>query len=198
MIPIIIICYNNHIYVENTIKQIKNINEKLLKQVFIMDNNSNDEETINYLKRTEVDVHFNKKNEGPWIDAKKNSNLFYKLPNKFVITDPDLGFNENLPVNFLEIISDLGDKYNCSKIGFALYIGDYKDMYSDFFYNIEKEYWKKKIKDPHFELYDAPIDTTFCMINKKGGTKNIRIAGNFTARHYPWYKEEPLLSIYHN
>ena len=49
-IPIIIVCYNNYKYVDNTIKQINNINPDYTPYITIMDNNSYDEETINFLK----------------------------------------------------------------------------------------------------------------------------------------------------
>ena len=57
----------------------------------------------------------------------------------------------------------------------------------------------KSIKDNDYELYNAPIDTTFSLINKITFTSNwkiqnnntkgihIRIAGNFIAKHIPWY-----------
>lgn len=196
MIPIIIISHNNHQYVDNTIKQLRNIREDLLKDVIVMDNNSSDLDTLSYLNNLDVNVQFNKKNEGPWISPVINSVMYNVLPDRFIITDPDLEFNKSLPVNFMEILKDLSKKYSCSKIGFSLFIGDWKNMYSDMFYNIEKQYWDRRIKDSQYELYDAPIDTTFCLVNKNGNGRQIRVAGNFTARHYPWYKDEPILSIY--
>ena len=46
-------------------------------------------------------------------------------------------------------------------------------------------------------MYWADIDTTFCLINKNNlGSRDIRVAGNFTARHIPWYKTNPVYNIY--
>ena len=36
-----------------------------------------------------------------------NSNIYNSLPDKFILTDPDLQFNENLPNNFIEILIEL-------------------------------------------------------------------------------------------
>jgi len=65
-------------------------------------------------------------------------------------------------------------------------------------YEHEKTFWEKKIEDI-YELYEADIDTTFCLVNKKGEyNKKIRIAGNFTAKHLPWYKHNSVYNIYEN
>ena len=127
--PIIIICYNNYKYVENTIKQIVKINDKYLKYVKIMDNCSTCIDTINYLKSVNCYVIYNKENKGPWISPTCNQHIYNMLPDKFIITDPDLEFNENLPNNFIEILVYLSDKYNSKKIGFALDISDYDKMF---------------------------------------------------------------------
>jgi FkbM family methyltransferase len=119
--------------------------------------------------------------------------------------DPDLKLNENLPSNFVEILSDLSDTYKTSKIGFALDISD-----SDKFYKIdnyagdksirewEKQFWENKIDDPNYELYNSIIDTTFCLIDKSNGDYQIRVAGNFTAKHLPWYIESEVYNVYEN
>ena len=51
--------------------------------------------------------------------------------------------------------------------------------------------WQKKINDDAYELYHADVETTFALINNKyykgNNYEGIRIAGNFTAKHLPWY-----------
>jgi len=208
MIPIIIICFNNYKYVENTIKQIRNINKDYLQFVTILDNCSTNEETIHYLKTVECNVIHNTINQGPWITEHNNSHIYSTLPDKFILTDPDLEFNANLPTNFIEILIALSDKYSCHKIGFALDISECDKMYTDFYIKLdetmlniaqwETRWWVNKILDNEYELYNATIDTTFCLINKQHDILNIRIAGNFTAKHLPWYKNNKLYNIYEN
>jgi FkbM family methyltransferase len=62
-------------------------------------------------------------------------------------------------------------------------------------------FWINKIHDDNYELYNANIDTTFCLIDKDNSSNHhydIRIAGNFTANHLPWYIENDIYNIYEN
>jgi hypothetical protein len=211
-IPIIIICYNNHQYVKNTLSQILTINKDYYKDIIILNNASTCENTIKYLKNlTDVEVIDHIQNFGPWISLDNNKHIYDLLPNKFILTDPDLKFNKNIPSNFIEILANLSDKYKTSKIGFALDISDHEKFYittdyvgisSNTLYVEEKKFWKFKIEDNEYELYKAPIDTTFSLINKEnienGSELDIRVAGNFTAKHIPWYIDNEIYNVYDN
>ena len=147
-IPIVIISYNNHKYINNTIKQLENINPNILKNIIIMDNNSSDINTINFLTTTRYKVIRNAVNKGPWVEHYVD--FYNSLPNKFFITDPDLQFNKNLPKNFNEILLNLSDKFNTYKIGFALDVTDFNQMYNTIYYNNlnisdwEKQFWTNR------------------------------------------------------
>jgi hypothetical protein len=102
-----------------------------------------------------------------------------------------------MPKNFAEIFLNISNKYKASKVGSALDISDSNNFIPDFGtekYNHEKQFWLNKIDDPDYELYYATIDTTFCLVNLNYpltysgyfGT-HIRVAGDFTAKHLPWY-----------
>ena len=201
LIPIIIICYNNYKYVHRTIEQINRINPTYLDNIIILNNDSNDENTINYLNLSNHNI-INNKNNGPWIDKSHNTHIYNSLPDKFIITDPDLEFNKCLPNNFIEIMIELSNQYECDKIGFALSLDNHENMFCDKYigdktiYEWEKQFWDKKIHNTNYDLYQAPIDTTFCLVNKNGTDKQIRIGGNFTAKHSPWYKDNNILNIY--
>jgi len=196
---IVIISYNNYKYVDNTVKQLQKMNNPNMRLI-IMDNNSNDPDTIDYLKSIEllnqIRIIFNKKNEGPWVTDKCNKEVYDSLPEKFILTDPDLEFNPNLPSNFIEILFQLSDTYKLYKIGFALDISDYDKMYKTNnyvldlnIYQWEIRFWAHRVIHEEYELYNAVIDTTFCLVNKKHfqGNNQMRIAGDFTAKHLPWY-----------
>lgn len=209
-VPIVIICYNNYKYVENTINQIKKINRMYTNFIKIMDNCSTDQDTIDYLKKmsTDIFVMWNKTNYGPWITPTINSTIYRDLPNKFILTDPDLEFNPMMPQNFIDIMINLSNKYRCQKIGCALDILDFDLMYQTPNYTHgmsiqkwEKQNWVSRIDDPDYELYCGGIDTTFCLINKEyfgEVDNNIRIAGNFLAKHLPWYVENKIYNLYEN
>jgi hypothetical protein len=208
-IPIVIISYNNYKFVQNTLKQILGINKDYYNNIIILDNCSNDKDTINYLQNVNVKIINNSSNPGPWISQHQNKHIYDILPSKFILTDPDLELNENIPTNFIEILADLSDKYNCRKIGFALDINEPDKMLDTPYFtkhntpqgtirDWELQFWKYKINDEKYELYYADIDTTFCLINKNNIYSNntFRIAGNFTAKHLPWYVDCKVYSLY--
>ena len=211
-IPIIIICYNNYRYVENTISQISRINKDYYKDIIILNNASTCLHTIDYLKNlADINVINHIGNFGPWISIDNNKHIYDVLPNKFILTDPDLKFNKNIPRNFIEILANLSEKYKTSKIGFALDISDsekfykttdYLGIHSNTLYDGEKGHWEIKIEDDEYELYIASIDTTFSLINKNNianvSKLDIRVAGDFTAKHIPWYVENEIYNVYDN
>ena len=118
-IQIVIICYNNYKYVQNTLDQIRKINMEYYKNVIIVNNSSTCTDTINFLKNVDVKV-IDTANQGPWITSTQNQHIYDTLPDKYIVTDPDLELNEKMPSNFVEILSNLSDKYGVFKIGLAL------------------------------------------------------------------------------
>jgi GT2 family glycosyltransferase len=173
-IPIIIICYNNYRYVQNTLSQLLNINKEYYKNIIIINNNSTCLNTIEYLNNVDVRVINNKENLGPWITFNNNKHIYDILPDKFILNDPDLKFNKNIPTNFIEILANLSDKYKTSKIGLALDITDHEKFFITnqrpgnlSIYEWEKTFYEFKIDDDEYELYEADTDTTFLLINKK-------------------------------
>jgi len=206
-VPIVIISFNNWVYVQNTIKQLKNP----YFDIIIMDNKSTDPDTINFLLNVQsvqgIKVIWNDSNNGPWITPDNNLHIWNILPNQFILTDPDLQFNENLPYYFIETLLEISNLHNAYKVGFALDISDFDKMHqiSDYHFGQSiyqwehSQHWTKRLEHPKFELYLAPIDTTFCLISKnKNPCNKIRIAGNFIAKHIPWYTSNPLYNIYSN
>jgi len=200
-VPIVVVCYNNYRYVENTLKQIKKLNLDYYKNIIIMNNCSNDAKTIEFLNTVDVKVIHNSTNAGPWITTQHNTEVYNLLPDKFVLTDPDLELNEKLPSNFIDDLVEISNKYNCQKTGFSLDISDFDKMYQFKYsggvtiFEWEKGFWENRINDDKYEIYWAGIDTTFCLFNKNYGGGHIRVAGNFTAKHLPWYVNNKLLSL---
>ena len=133
-----------------------------------------------------------------------NPFIWDTLPEYFIVTDPDLEYNDELPVNFIDILYEISNLYNIPKTGFALNIQspdifDQSD-YAEGRYNIkqwESRFWNKPIgKYKNLDLYEADIDTTFFLGRKSKfsndyytNTRNIRVASNFTCKHLPWHIE---------
>jgi FkbM family methyltransferase len=173
-----------------------------------MDNNSTDEETIKYLNQLKgIMVLKNENNTGPWVNYCVNQQLFYSLPDKFILTDPDLELNPRMPRNFERIMGQLSDELHCDKVGLAIEITDHDLMFQEkkydknlTIYEWESQFWKQKINHPQYELYKASIDTTFCLINKKNffmrNDNCVRMGGDFTCRHLPYYIDDPIMTWY--
>jgi len=191
-IPIVIISWNNYYFVKHFIEQIKHFNNPII----VLDNNSNYQPLLDYYKdiklelNEKIDIRLLSENHGHLVYAK----LSHELPDIYILSDPDLELNPNMPFNFTEILLSISNKYQRNKVGLALSIEDSNefiqcDNYAEgmSIQKWESQFWTNRIDDSDYELYNADVDTTFCLINKKYGGGSIRIAGNFTAKHLPWY-----------
>jgi hypothetical protein len=200
-IPIIVVCHNNYKYVRNTLFQLIRCNPTCVSDICIMDSKSTDPDTIAFLNEVDVPVLWNPTNSGPWIATWVNVHIYNSLPDRFILTDPDLQFNSTMPSDFVEQLSIVADTYTACKVGLALDISDFDKMYQSVYadnktiYDHESQFWKDRVPNERYELYKAETDTTFCLHDKRGDQGvRLRIAGNFTAKHIPWYAENPLYS----
>jgi FkbM family methyltransferase len=207
MLPVCIISFNNGRYVRNLVEQLCRINPALEASLWILDNCSTDPETLAYLETVPVRVIRNATNQGPWISPTQNAAVYAELPELFVLTDPDLELNPNLPPTFLDTLAELAVTHGASKLGLALDISD-PSLFLEGNYTEgrtiaehEAQFWTQRIPHPTYELYRAGLDTTFCVVNKRvydTPSCHIRIAGDFTAKHIPWYKQNPLYTLPEN
>lgn len=192
-IPLVVICHNNHHYVDNTISQARRFGLR----VIVLDNASSYAATRVYLKRIkrEVEVIFLSENLGHTCWS--SSPTYDDLPARFFLSDPDLQWNPRLPPDFPTILEGLGYELNAGQVGFALDLSDGSEMFQDDDYfrgqsilGWESQFWATRLPHPAYELYAAPIDTTFHFFDKaRRGGRQVRVAGDFTARHLPWYRD---------
>jgi hypothetical protein len=203
-IPIVLICWNNLTFVRNMVNQIK----KYEQPIILLDNNSNYQPLIDYYD--EIKNELQDKIEIRRYDTNHGHKVYLKmkdtLPDIYILSDPDLELNKNMPFNFVEILLSLSNKYKVYKVGLALDISDSEKFIpcDNYFhgYNIqdwEGQYWRDDRKlenDENYQVYDSSVDTTFCLINNKyldysdpqwAEYKGIRVAGDFTVKHLPWY-----------
>lgn len=165
------------------------------KNITVVDNCSKYPPIVEYLKSIEntVRVLYMDKNYGHRVLYRPEMQPI--LGDKFILTDPDLTLNTNMPANFIEVLNNISEKYKVGRIGLALDIsGD--DIRTDIRFSgrtikeVQAEFWDNKIIDDTYELYSAFTDTTFSFINRKYMIREyegFRIAGNFTCRHRPFY-----------
>jgi len=211
-IPVIIISYNNGVYVENMTRQLHSFDITPI----IIDNNSSSKSTRSTLDNLEHEelahVIRSQKNFGHMVGFLKP--IYDLLPEVFAYTDPDLQLNKNLPENFLAVMEELSKEFSVFKIGFALSLkghGPIKDSryhschYKPIYYEkhlsieeYESRYWVKKLKHDNLELYAASIDSTFAVYRKNNYIGDfydgIRIAGDYSAIHLPWFKDLDILT----
>lgn len=211
-IPVLVVSYNNGIYVENITRQL----QRFSITPIIFDNHSSCKKTRHTLDKLEQDslacVIRSRHNFGHMIGFLKP--IYDLLPNVFCYTDPDLQFNKDLPDDFISTLVNLTTEYSVFKAGFALllhgntplkdtkfYSCHYKPIYYEKYLSIEEfesKYWAYRLKHEEYELYAAPIDTTFAAYRKSNYTgdfyRSVRVAGNFSAIHLPWFKELDLLT----
>ena len=193
-IPIVIIGYNNLFFMRNFINQLKRFDNKII----ILDNKSTYQPLLEYYKEikgelgSKLELRLLEKNYGSAVYIR----LKHTLPSVYILSDCDLELNPKMPHNFSDILYDLSVTHEAYKVGLALDISE-KDKLLDCkdytngksLLEWESPYWKSPIYNETYELYKAPIDTTFSLINYSFPDKlHIRVAGDFTAKHLPWYK----------
>ena len=196
MHPLVVICYNNHDYLDATLVQARRFGLRAI----VVDNASDFEQTRAYLAMIGGDTELIQLSSNIGYTCWSRPEVYDCLPNRFFLSDPDLQWNPALPVDFPTQLDQLASAHAARKVGFALDLSDHVDMFSDVDYHQgrsihdwERQFWSRRINSSSHEMYDAPIDTTFQLFDKTNvHGPHIRVAGSFTAKHLPWYRESAL------
>jgi hypothetical protein len=200
---VIVPCFNNPTYSQSMLNQLQRLG---FQRIVYVDNASTSAEMLCWLRQVgrQATVIVLKENLGPRHVAMDLTSIAL-LPRHFCITDPDLLFNPDLPPDFVAQLAALTEREKIGKAGFALDISDRAAMREEYFrigkgdfriWEWEQKYWDHPIAplpagDP---VYRAAIDTTFALYDRKYFTPDafiaaVRVAGRFTARHLPWYRD---------
>jgi hypothetical protein len=196
-IPVVIIAYNNLTFVRSFVKQILRITNRII----IVDNCSTYPAILEYYE--DIQKEFSSNIEIRRKDRNYGHNVvlrheIHTLPAIFALSDPDLKLNDKMPDNCLDILLEISNTYKYHRVGLALDLSD-RDLFikrihpatNKTIYDGEIGYWSNRIHNDKYELYNAPIDTTFCLINQHhpaNGLSAIRVAGDFVCKHLPWYE----------
>ena len=169
--------------------------QEYTNNIIIVDNCSTYVKHKEYLKTIESIVRVIYKDQNYGHRVLYRDDMQDILGDKYILTDPDLQLNPDLPKNFIEILDNLTEKYKVGRIGLALDISR-DDIRTDIKFDgksiieVQNEFWIHKVPDDEYELYRANTDTTFSFINKKYNHAEyvgFRIAGNFTCIHKPFH-----------
>ena len=185
---VVIIGYNQYTYINKMVKQL----EPHTNDIIIIDNCSTYKPLLDYYDEYKYTLLKMNKNYGHKVY--EEDFIVSMLGNIYIITDPDLEFNKKLPKNFIESFVKISNDYKAGRVGFSLLI-DTDDIRPGLSYasvplkQWEGRFWMNKIKHPTLDLYNAPIDTTFCLLNtihNRFGL-SIRVGGDYICKHLPWH-----------
>lgn len=202
MIPVYIPTFNNPTYTKYFIDQLINFDTI---ELIILDNKSTNPKMLRLLEGMDkkVKVILFDSNQGPHYIL-RNKEFYESLPEIFGLSDPDMELSEQLPLNFVNYLIDISEKYKIGKVGFALEVPMFDELREPYLkmdgkiWNMrdwELQWWQNKIgsTDEGDDLYLTTLDTQFALYNKKYFDPNerykcIRVAGRFTAKHLGLYK----------
>jgi GT2 family glycosyltransferase len=200
MIPVVIPSYSQLTYLSNTLSKLQNLN---LTNIIIIDSASEYAPIKDLYKLWEhnASVIYLNENLGP-RHFYENKDIYDSLPDYFIVTDPDLEFNKDLPATFIQDLIDISEQYKVGKVGFALSIADTEDIKIEA-KKWEEKYWNDIVGKTKYgdNIFEADIDTTFALYNKKyindtsfpgDFFKALRVSGSFTAKHWGWYNHQPV------
>jgi len=204
-VPIFIPTFNQPSLIKMTLDQLKDYDGEII----IYDNNSTYQPMLNYLDELSDDFTIVKsnRNNGPRIFT-EDIQILNLMPEYFIVTDPDLIYNNNLPSDYITEMKRIIKSNKLSKVGFAIEIEDQDEvsMFQDSSRVLEweKPYWENIIGQTKTKdlIYDAWIDTTFslnnrdsCIYHRKFNKPTFRypsarIGGKYTCRHTGWWKKD--------
>jgi hypothetical protein len=111
--------------------------------------------------------------------------------NYYVFTDSDVVPETFVPDDFIDHMVEICGELNSHKIGLGLRVDNLPETtYTNSVKEIESQYWTNKVVHGEYELYQAPIDTTFAVYQPNSEPvwgHGYRMGGNYVAKHIPWY-----------
>jgi len=196
--PIVI---NNYCRLSTTRQLYKDLTRLGYTNIIILDNRSTYQPLLDWYKsmkdKPNLTIELLDENFGHKALWKSNYiNKLKKFP-YICYTDSDLELNANTPKNFVDVLKSLSKEYKFDKVGLAIKIDDLPDNFMGrTIRQTEAIYWIKKIQHRKYELYQGMIDTTFALFdpNVPFNYQALRIAGDFTCLHKPWYLDFANLS----
>jgi hypothetical protein len=162
------------------------------ERIYLVDNHSAWPALLEYLDQTPHTVVRLRENAGhtaPWAAGAVEK---YAPAERYVVTDPDVVPDEDCPLDAIEHLASIIDRYPIyRKVGLGLRIDDLPahNALRDVVIAWESQFWMRKVRSG---LYHAPVDTTFAIYEARCGhqtTPTARTGAPYVARHLPWYAD---------
>ena len=186
MIPIVINNRNRYTTTKKMVEKLFEINPN--ERIIIIDNGSTYEPLLRwYLQiKNKVDIRMvdNHGHLALW-----GIGLHKELGDYFVYTDSDIELNDDLPLDWKEIMLNTLLQYKEMKVALAIRIDDLPDhyKYKNQVKRNEGRWWIDEVEE---NLYNADTDTTFCLMKNFGDNcyPSLRLARkDLICRHKTWY-----------
>jgi Glycosyl transferase family 2 len=193
-IPVFVICFNRVRYVSSIVEQLRRFTESIV----LVDNNSSQQDLLAYYNTLSNDRQISvlrmNRNHGHKVLA----DIMHLVPDVFAMTDPDLRFRDDCPLDMLDRFYSLTEEFRIGKVGVALNVStslpirNIKDVRGYSVRSWESQFWKVRVATKTgLECYKANIDTTLAVYNRRWfrwATRfsALRVAGLYTAIHLPW------------
>lgn len=188
-IPIIL---NNFNRLSTTKKLADDLYNLGYTNIHILDNNSTYPPLLEWYRTSPYRIKHTGANHGQL--SIYNSGYINEFSGWVAYSDSDIELNSLTPRGFIEKMTEIAEKHNMLKCGLALRIDDLPTTrYGLYIQREEAKFWTNPIGH---DIYKAHVDTTFSVI-KVGQPfqyESLRLAGNYTARHIPWYLDYDNLS----
>jgi len=216
-IPVFIISYNQPFYLRNMVAQLTHLQVRPT-EITVLDNASTNPKLVGCLgelQETGVNVVRLERNFGPHEIFAPEAGIDW--PEVFALTDPDLAFNPSMPTTFRQDLLAVACSCRFWKCGMALSLAD-ADQFLEGSYvsgmsiaDWESQFWRRKVQvqgevgallaRAGAEIFLAEVDTTFAVYRrdfpKAGFLQAVRVSGNYSARHLPWYRPRNLSETQH-
>ena len=198
LVPVFIPAFNNPTVLRNMVEQLR---ARSFSNITVLDNASTYPPMLELLD--ELSHHVQVRRLGENLGPKSVftiPSLWDSMPQVFCLTDPDLALNPDMPTDFVARLYELSERYQRGKVGLALDISDPSSLRGDDFvirgtsykvWDWEAQFWEKELEPA---VFDAAIDTTFALYNKRFFDRAeplaaLRVAGAYTCEHLPWRRD---------
>lgn len=161
--------------------------------IVFIDNQSTYPPLVKYFSESKhqvIDLGRNAMHKAPWESLAVR---FFAKTSHYIVSDPDIVFDEHCPDNVITYLASLLNKYpEVNKAGVGLRIDNLPDgnHQKNDIISWERRFWDKSILLEK-NVYKADVDTTFALYRPNTWwflSPSIRTGGRYVALHEPWYQ----------